>query len=131
MIPLSLIILALALFAIAVGVGAMIERAKNECVESLKRKTYLLYTFSSQMLCENCMAVFTEIDALPDVDTLESAIAHKETAAILRVQQRRTNVILPKGSVAYLAQLQGGRLPSGCTELPDGFSFKYWRIEIR
>ena len=37
---------------------------------------------------------------------------------------------MKKGDVAYIAQLQGGRLPEGSTTLPDGFKFKYIKVII-
>ena len=43
----------------------------------------------------------------------------------------RVNVHLSVGDVAYIAQLQGGRLPEGCVKLPDGFSFKYIKVVVR
>lgn len=35
-----------------------------------------------------------------------------------------------EGDVAYVAQLQGGRLPEGSTTLPKGFSFKFIKATI-
>ena len=71
---------------------------------------------------------FEEIDSLPD--GLTSAIGHADTAAILGVPMNRINVKLSKGDVAYVAQLQGGRLPEGSTKLPDGFSFKFIKVTV-
>jgi hypothetical protein len=42
----------------------------------------------------------------------------------------RVNVTLRKGDTAFVAQLQGGRLPEGCTTLPEGFSFKFVKVEV-
>jgi hypothetical protein len=42
----------------------------------------------------------------------------------------RVNVTLSKGDIAYIAQLQGGRLPEGSTTLPEGFAFKYIKVTI-
>lgn len=71
---------------------------------------------------------FTEVDALPE--GLTSAIGHADTAAVLGYPVNRVNVHLAKGDTAYVAQLQGGRLPEGCTTLPEGFFFKYVKVEI-
>jgi hypothetical protein len=49
---------------------------------------------------------------------------------VLGVEPNRINVHLSKGDVAYVAQLQGGRLPEGSTTLPKGFSFKYIKVIV-
>lgn len=91
---------------------------------------YLLNAFSLQMLREFPASVdFEEVEKLPA--GLESAIGHQDTANVLGVPMNRVNVVLHKGDTAYVAQLQGGRLPEGCIKLPDGFSFKYLKVTVR
>lgn len=90
---------------------------------------YLLNAFSLQMVDVPCNIIFTEVDELPS--GLTSAIGHQDTANVLGVPMNRINVHLDKGDVAYIAQLQGGRLPEGTTTLPDGFSFKFIRVEVK
>lgn len=92
------------------------------------KKEYLLNAFSLQMVDVPCIALFKEVDELPD--GLISAIGHQDTANVLGVKMNRTNVHLSEGDVAYVAQLQGGRLPEGSTTLPDGFSFKFIKIKV-
>ena len=75
-----------------------------------------------------CVVKFTEVDELPN--ELESAIGHQDTANVLGVPMNRINVHLSKGDVAYVAQLQGGRLPEGSTTLPEGFAFKFIKVEV-
>lgn len=89
---------------------------------------YLLNAFSLQMVDVPCVAKFTSVDALPD--GLVSAIGHQDTANVLGVPMNRVNVHLAKGDTAYIAQLQGGRLPEGATTLPDGFTFKFIRVDV-
>lgn len=91
---------------------------------------YLLNAFSLQMLDDNEIVNvrFTPVDKLPA--GLVSAIGHADTAAVLGVPMNRINVKLHKGDVAYVAQLTGGRLPEGSTTLPEGFRFKFIRVEI-
>lgn len=89
---------------------------------------YLLNAFSLQMVDVPCNVHFEEVDELPD--GLISAIGHQDTANILGVPMNRINVHLSKGDVAYVAQLQGGRLPEGSTTLPDGFTFKFIRVSV-
>ncbi|MBQ2397801.1 MAG: DUF1874 domain-containing protein [Bacteroidales bacterium] len=90
---------------------------------------YLLNAFSLQMINEFPTNVkFEEVDTIPN--GLVSAIGHQDTANVLGVPMNRVNVSLSKGDVAYIAQLQGGRLPEGATTLPNGFTFKFIKVSI-
>ncbi|MDR0754193.1 MAG: DUF1874 domain-containing protein [Prevotellaceae bacterium] len=92
-------------------------------------KKHLLNAFSLQMIKEKNYSVkVSEIETLPQ--NLKSAVGHADTSAILGVECNRINIELTRGDVAYVAQLQGGRLPEGATTLPVGFSFKFLKIEI-
>ena len=92
------------------------------------KASYLLNAFSLQMVDVPCSVHFEEVDELPD--GLISAIGHQDTANVLGVPMNRTNVHLSKGDIAYVVQLQGGRLPEGSTTLPDGFSFKFIKVSV-
>ena len=92
------------------------------------KEIFLLNAFSLQMLEGDATVRFTEVSELPE--GLTSAIGHADTAAVLGVEMNRVNVTLRKGDVAFVAQLQGGRLPEGCTTLPEGFSFKFIKVEV-
>lgn len=94
----------------------------------MNKPVYLLNAFSLQMVDIPCNVRFTEVDNLPD--GLTSAIGHADTANVLGVAPNRVNVHLDAGDVAYVAQLQGGRLPEGATTLPDGFKFKFVKVEV-
>ena len=96
----------------------------------MKKTYFLLNAFSLQMVSTPCLVKFTEVNNLPSKDELVSAIGHADTAAVLGVPMNRVNVTLKEGETAYIAQLQGGRLPEGSTTLPEGFSFKYIRVDI-
>lgn len=89
---------------------------------------YLLNAFSLQMVDAPCIAIFKEVNELPN--GLTSAIGHQDTANVLGVPMNRINVHLAEGDTAYIAQLQGGRLPEGSTTLPDGFSFKFIKVTV-
>lgn len=90
---------------------------------------YLLNAFSLQMITAFPSNVkFEEVDSIPN--DLVSAIGHQDTANVLGVPMNRVNVSLSKGDVAYIAQLQGGRLPEGATTLPNGFTFKFIKVSI-
>jgi len=92
------------------------------------KKIFLLNAFSLQMLEGDATVKFTEVSKLPE--GLTSAIGHQDTANVLGVEMNRINVTLRKGDVAFVAQLQGGRLPEGSTTLPEGFSFKFVKVEV-
>lgn len=90
---------------------------------------FLLNAFSLQMLQDFPVTVrFEEVEKLPE--GLESAIGHQDTANVLGVPCNRVNVTLKKGDIAFVAQLQGGRLPEGSTTLPEGFSFKFLKVIV-
>ena len=59
-----------------------------------------------------------------------SVVGHPDTATILGVKFNRVSLTLQPGDILYVAQLQGERLPEGCTTLPAGFSFKYLKITL-
>ena len=92
------------------------------------KKVFLLNAFSLQMLEGDATVKFTEVSELPK--GLTSAIGHADTARVLGVEMNRINVTLKRGDTAYVAQLQGGRLPEGSTTLPEGFSFKFYKVEV-
>jgi hypothetical protein len=75
-----------------------------------------------------CNVTFTEVDSLPK--GLTSAVGHADTARVLGVDCNRVNVHLSKGDTAFVAQLMGGRLPEGSTTLPDGFKFKFIKVDV-
>lgn len=90
---------------------------------------YLLNAFSLQMLDKLPTTVrIQQVESLPE--GLTSAIGHADTAAVLGVPMNRINVKLQPGDTAYVAQLMGGRLPEGSTTLPEGFSFKFIKVEV-
>ena len=59
-----------------------------------------------------------------------SVVGHSDTATVLGVKFNRVSLTLNHGNTLYVAQLQGGRLPEGCTTLPAGFNFKYLKITL-
>lgn len=89
---------------------------------------YLLNAFSLQMIDIPSEVRFEEVPQLPE--GLTSAIGHQDTANVLGVEMNRVNVHLNSGDVAYIAQLQGGRLPEGTTVLPKGYTFKFIKVSV-
>lgn len=93
--------------------------------------TYLGNAFSLQMLEKLPASVrVSEVQREAIPAEAISVIGHSDTANILGVPFNRVSITLEKGDILYVAQLQGGRLPEGATTLPEGFSFKYLKVEI-
>ena len=98
---------------------------------------YLANAFSLQMLSQTpCTIKVQEVskgDIPPDV---YSVIGHPDTAKVLsnelgfEVKFNRKAIKLAPGDILYVAQLMGGRLPEGATTLPEGFSFKYFKVTV-
>jgi hypothetical protein len=65
-----------------------------------------------------------------------SAIGHQDTANVLsnmldmEVNNNRINVSLDNNTALIVAQIVGGRLPEGSTELPEGFNIKFVKVEL-
>ena len=105
-------------------------------------KRYIANAFSIQMitgLMEGGVKIsFTEISDLAEIKEAEtvSAVGHPDTAAVIsnllgkEVPANRISINLQKGDVLYVAQIIGGRLPEGCTTLPENFQLKFYKVEI-
>ena len=59
-----------------------------------------------------------------------SMIGHKDLANILGVKYNRENIKLNKDDVCFVAQVWGGRLPEGTTELPEGVELRFYCVKI-
>ena len=84
----------------------------------------MLSVFPSTIKVEEC----SKNEAL-SADNM-SVIGHQDTANILGVKFNRISVRLERGDVLFVAQIMGGRLPEGCTKLPDGFKLKFLKVTI-
>ncbi len=83
---------------------------------------------------------FEEVSVAEVVKALEggftSAIGHADTAKVVgtllgvEVAMNRINVSLTAETELYVAQVVGGRLPEGCTTLPEGIAIKFVRATI-
>lgn len=99
-------------------------------------KKFLTNAFSIQMLQKGGLVSFEEITPEDIPADVVSAIGHADTAAVLsdllgfEVPMNRAFVTLDEDTELYVAQLIGGRLPEGATTLPEGFSFKFYRVTI-
>jgi hypothetical protein len=98
--------------------------------------TYVSNAFSLQMIMgiKSCDLVTNEI---PEEEFREGAkgekscIGHPDTAKVLGLPFNRESISLEIGDMLLVAQLQGGRLPEGATELPEGFSFRYFAVHVQ
>ena len=92
---------------------------------------YLLNAFSLQMIEDIAPCDITIREVFnPDLSELKSCVGHIDTANMLGVDYNRQNVSLKKGDFAIVAQVVGGRLPEGCTKLPEGVKFKFYQVEV-
>lgn len=77
-----------------------------------------------------------KIKELAKAGNLESAIGHADLAAVLtdelgvEIPTNRVPVRVGKDDTLYVAQYTGGRLPEGCTKLPEGAEINYYKIKI-
>lgn len=94
---------------------------------------YISNAFSLQMLgASNSGTIsYEEVERPDNLSEYVSVVGHTDTAKVLGVAFNRVSLTLEKGDELLVAQLVGGRLPEGATELPEGFSFKYYRLLLK
>lgn len=98
-------------------------------------KRYILNAFSLQMMLDIASKKHTfhtepiEEKDVPKEEAI-SAVGHPDTARILGVEYNRMSITLNPGDEAYIAQVVGGRLPEGCTELPEGIKIVWIKLTI-
>ena len=70
-------------------------------------------------------------------DGVDSFVGHADTATVvggllgMKIPcQRRFGTLVP-GETAVVAQVLGGRLPEGCTVLPDGMSIQFFQVTVQ
>lgn len=100
-------------------------------------KLYLGNAFSGQMIPED--ALIRKVRVTPEevaAEEWESCIGHPDTANVVagilgrEVACQRVSISLSKGDTLYVAQVMGGRLPEGCTTLPDGMEIVFDKYTI-
>ena len=92
------------------------------------------------MVDRACSVNFTPVTSKEASLLLEngftSGVGHPDTAAVIstllgkEVVPNRVNIQLTQGDVLIVAQYTGPRLPEGATELPEGATIKFWRVEV-
>lgn len=119
---------------------------------------YVGNAFSLQMVqdCTVRIEAVTKLDVQLAIDEvrfkseLQFCIGHADTAAVacselnngyrylgnsankLKLEEvfQRRNINLRQGDVLYVPQVIGGRLPEGCTELPEGVRMQWRKVVI-
>lgn len=104
--------------------------------------TYISNAFSLQMLAKTPASIRVNDLSTEDVvfeiggEPWISAVGHPDMAAVIsnmlgrEVPYNRINVSLHRGDFLYVAQVTGGRLPEGCTELPPGVRIEWRRVFV-
>lgn len=103
----------------------------------------LFNAFSIQMIAslDEASVSFKKIDVEQAksllADGVDSFIGHADTATVvgglLGMEipcQRRFGTLVPN-ETAIVAQIIGGRLPEGCTTLPDGMSLQFFQVTVQ
>lgn len=74
--------------------------------------------------------------AIIDIVRIESFIGHADFAKVLtnelekEIPFNRANAKLERGESVLVCQLSGGRLPEGCTTLPENIHINYYLVEV-
>lgn len=71
-----------------------------------------------------------KLNSIPDLTGATSIIGHADIARIVGAKYNRQSVQLSAGDICLVAQVTGGRLPEGATELPVGVRLEWWKVTI-
>lgn len=97
---------------------------------------YVCNAFSLQMVPQTEGAEYTiKTKVIPQpsnevIQATPSAVGHADIARVIGVPMNRISVTLERGDKVLVLQVVGGRLPEGCTELPDGVSLIWIEVSI-
>jgi len=108
---------------------------------------FLTNAFSLQMVSADAVVKISkilepaiELESLRHQGSMTNAIGHVDTDNIVRSllseggvniePGSRINIRLEPGDICIVAQLTGGRLPEGATELPLGARIEFRRVEV-
>lgn len=104
-----------------------------------KGNVYLGNAFSIQMLdvaTEKEVRITPVCSSEVATSNFKSVIGHKDTSKVISsmlmmdVEFNRESITLGDNDILYVAQITGGRLPEGVTELPENFAIKFVKVEI-
>ena len=108
-------------------------------------KIYLANAFSLQMIQNDAAMISVSKVSVEHVKVylfdrwaaVVSAIGHADTARIVGrllkaewLPANRINVTIQPGDLLIVAQVTGGRLPEGSTELPDGVAIQFYFVRL-
>ena len=104
---------------------------------------YLANSFSIQMLkiskkTEVIFEPLSKEDARKELDDgFKSVIGHEDTAQVIaddlnmKIEFNREFISIDETDQVIVAQIEGGRLPEGCTTLPEQFSLSYYKVQVK
>ena len=100
---------------------------------------FLSNAFSLQMLSKEDATINVKTVSADEVSNVDfiSAIGHPDTAVVVSsilskpVSCNRVSISLTQDDTLYVAQVVGGRLPEGCTTLPEGTVLKFLRVTLQ
>lgn len=95
---------------------------------------FIANAFSLQMLtttggCMQWNEISKEKFDLLTQDAI-SYVGHEDMAHMLNVEYNRETLKLREGDVLLVAQVTGGRLPTGATTLPGNVTIRYYCVQI-
>ncbi len=108
-------------------------------------RIYIANAFSLQMIQTDAAKISVSKVSLEHVkvylfdrwENVVSAIGHADTARVIGgllkagwLSANRINVTIQPGDLLIVAQVTGGRLPEGATELPDGVSLQFYFVRL-
>ena len=70
-------------------------------------------------------------------DGVDSFVGHADTATVvggllgMKIPCQRRFGTLTVGETAVVAQVLGGRLPEGCTTLPEGMAIQFFQVTVQ
>ena len=103
---------------------------------------YICNAFSAQMIAGVNNGVAMDVRFQPasteDLQNITaSAIGHTDTASVVSnilgrdmFAKNRVNIELDNGDSVIIAQVVGGRLPEGCTTLPEGTRLVFLKATV-
>ena len=102
---------------------------------------YIANAFASQMVPDSCILSKKPLTAeivtqMLGMNKWQSCVGHVDTANILsgmlgvEIPANRVSISLTGEDVLIVAQVMGGRLPEGCTTLPEGTEMNFFMYTL-
>ena len=125
--------------------GSRLRVAYSDCGECRKWRVVIANTFTSKMpdlsggrIDAQFCPVTPDIikDYIEESGSFESFVGHADTAALfssllgLDVAHNRAAFKFEEGTVLFVGELSGGRLPEGATTMPEGVKISWVMVTI-